>query len=292
MRFSDENSTAAAESGGGDGGGDKWDSLGFMELLGIHQDFFESFIQQPALILSPPLLQLDTEQKPQAGLQLQPYSTVSEFSESLNNPPPTPNSSSISSLSNEAANINEQSTNAGDDEEQDKTKKQLKHKKKNQKKQKEPRFAFITKTEIDHLDDGYRWRKYGQKAVKNSPYPRSYYRCTSNGCGVKKRVERSFDDTTIIITTYEGKHTHPCPVQPRGSGFGNIGLTPSFMVHHQYQDQQQEEVEQPYMYASLSPLNPCFSPNGSSSASLIRDHGLLQDIVLPIKTRNEANEQV
>ncbi|KAK5805242.1 hypothetical protein PVK06_032895 [Gossypium arboreum] len=172
MRFSDENSTAAAESGGGDGGGDKWDSLGFMELLGIHQDFFESFIQQPALILSPPLLQLDTEQKPQAGLQSQPYSTVSDFSECLNNPPATPNSSSISSLSNEAANINEQSTNAGDDEEQDKTKKRLKHKEKNQKKQKEPRFAFITKTEIDHLDDGYRWRKYGQKAVKNSPYPR------------------------------------------------------------------------------------------------------------------------
>lgn len=48
----------------------------------------------------------------------------------------------------------------------------LKSKKKNQKKQKEPRFAFITKTEIDHLDDGYRWRKYGQKTVKNSPYPR------------------------------------------------------------------------------------------------------------------------
>lgn len=30
----------------------------------------------------------------------------------------------------------------------------------------------MTKSEVDHLDDGYRWRKYGQKAVKNSPYPR------------------------------------------------------------------------------------------------------------------------
>lgn len=44
--------------------------------------------------------------------------------------------------------------------------------KKKEKKVREPRFAFLTKSEIDHLEDGYRWRKYGQKAVKNSPYPR------------------------------------------------------------------------------------------------------------------------
>lgn len=50
----------------------------------------------------------------------------------------------------------------------------LKAKKKNQKKQREPRFAFMTKSEVDHLDDGYRWRKYGQKAVKNSPFPRYF----------------------------------------------------------------------------------------------------------------------
>ena len=35
-----------------------------------------------------------------------------------------------------------------------------------------PRFAFQTRSENDILDDGYRWRKYGQKAVKNSAYPR------------------------------------------------------------------------------------------------------------------------
>jgi hypothetical protein len=43
---------------------------------------------------------------------------------------------------------------------------------KGEKRQRQPRIAFMTKSEVDHLEDGYRWRKYGQKAVKNSPYPR------------------------------------------------------------------------------------------------------------------------
>uniref|UniRef100_A0A0D9VZ80 WRKY domain-containing protein n=1 Tax=Leersia perrieri TaxID=77586 RepID=A0A0D9VZ80_9ORYZ len=80
--------------------------------------------------------------------------------------------------------------------------------KKGQKRARQPRFAFMTKSEIDHLEDGYRWRKYGQKAVKNSPFPRSYYRCTNSKCTVKKRVERSSDDPSVVITTYEGQHCH------------------------------------------------------------------------------------
>ncbi|KAM1008289.1 hypothetical protein ACFX13_004820 [Malus domestica] len=90
-------------------------------------------------------------------------------------------------------------------------------KKKGEKKQREPRFAFMTKSEVDHLEDGYRWRKYGQKAVKNSPYPRSYYRCTTQKCGVKKRVERSYEDPSTVITTYEGQHNHPLPATLRGN---------------------------------------------------------------------------
>lgn len=35
-----------------------------------------------------------------------------------------------------------------------------------------PRFAFLTKSDNEQLEDGYRWRKYGQKNVKNSPHPR------------------------------------------------------------------------------------------------------------------------
>lgn len=37
---------------------------------------------------------------------------------------------------------------------------------------KEARVVVQTTSEIDILDDGYRWRKYGQKVVKGNPNPR------------------------------------------------------------------------------------------------------------------------
>ncbi|XP_010247293.1 PREDICTED: probable WRKY transcription factor 43 [Nelumbo nucifera] len=78
------------------------------------------------------------------------------------------------------------------------------------KKASRPRLAFQTRSTEDILDDGFRWRKYGQKAVKNSSYPRSYYRCTHHTCNVKKQVQRLSKDTSIVVTTYEGIHNHPC----------------------------------------------------------------------------------
>ncbi|XP_008794985.2 probable WRKY transcription factor 13 [Phoenix dactylifera] len=76
------------------------------------------------------------------------------------------------------------------------------------KKVREPRFCFKTLSEVDVLDDGYKWRKYGQKIVKNTQHPRSYYRCTESNCQVKKRVERLAEDPRMVITTYEGRHLH------------------------------------------------------------------------------------
>ncbi|MED6213419.1 WRKY Transcription Factor [Stylosanthes scabra] len=73
------------------------------------------------------------------------------------------------------------------------------------------RVAFRTKSEIDVMDDGYKWRKYGKKSVKNTPYLRNYYKCSSEGCSVKKRVERDRDDSSYVITTYEGIHNHASP---------------------------------------------------------------------------------
>jgi hypothetical protein len=66
-------------------------------------------------------------------------------------------------------------------------------------------------------DDGYNWRKYGQKQVKGSEYPRSYYKCTYASCHVTKKVERCYDGQITEIV-YKGAHNHPAPQTTRKSG--------------------------------------------------------------------------
>ncbi|XP_068643024.1 probable WRKY transcription factor 26 [Aristolochia californica] len=89
----------------------------------------------------------------------------------------------------------------------------------------EPRVVVQTTSDIDILDDGYRWRKYGQKVVKGNPNPRSYYKCTYVGCPVRKHVERASHDHRAVITTYEGKHNHDVPAA-RGSGSQAVNRAP------------------------------------------------------------------
>ncbi|KAL9234872.1 hypothetical protein vseg_009690 [Gypsophila vaccaria] len=85
-----------------------------------------------------------------------------------------------------------------------------------------PRVVVQIESDVDILDDGYRWRKYGQKVVKGNPNPRSYYKCTSAGCNVRKHVERASHNLKYVITTYEGKHIHEVPAA-RNSCHGNSG---------------------------------------------------------------------
>ncbi|KAM0015722.1 putative transcription factor WRKY family [Helianthus debilis subsp. tardiflorus] len=188
-------------------------SLGFMEMLGFQDYYFDNtttYQQQLPPLPPPPTssLSMAVELHTSADDHMDnkdEFTTVDEESSVvLNGQPSSPNNSSSICTSpahqrlHKPQCIKEKKAMSGDE---------IKAKKK--KKEKAPRFAFMTRTDIDHLDDGYRWRKYGQKAVKNSRFPRSYYRCTSASCNVKKRVERCMSDPSYVITTYEGQHNHP-----------------------------------------------------------------------------------
>ncbi|OQU80086.1 hypothetical protein SORBI_3007G077466 [Sorghum bicolor] len=61
--------------------------------------------------------------------------------------------------------------------------------------------------------DGYNWRKYGQKKVKGSEFPRSYYKCTHPSCPVKRKVETTIDGRIAEIV-YSGEHNHLKPGKP------------------------------------------------------------------------------
>ncbi|OWM62841.1 hypothetical protein CDL15_Pgr020135 [Punica granatum] len=301
---------------------------GFMELLGMQDLTPFSYYHDNYLLDDMLLLHNKATPKPPAGVE---YSSLEAA-----NQPATPNTSSISSASTDEVQVKaaeedeededgtkqhgaeepEEEEEEEEEQEEKKTKKKAleRNKKAKEKKQREPRFAFMTKSEVDHLEDGYRWRKYGQKAVKNSPFPRSYYRCTSASCNVKKRVERSHADPSIVVTTYEGQHIHPSPLlvprhsalmrpAPEYSAFsgrvGNLFSVDPNMIqrrsHHQcgpYYCPPRVTINDlsPVMRSGQSLQGSTtaaiiekrgFCPPGSSAPAslLILDDGLLQDVV-------------
>ncbi|KAH0673046.1 hypothetical protein KY284_024133 [Solanum tuberosum] len=65
-------------------------------------------------------------------------------------------------------------------------------------------------------NDIWTWRKYGQKHIKGSPFPRNYYKCsTSKHCEAKKQIEKSPKDENIFLVSYSGEHNHDPPMNRR-----------------------------------------------------------------------------
>ncbi|KAG5616324.1 hypothetical protein H5410_016148 [Solanum commersonii] len=65
--------------------------------------------------------------------------------------------------------------------------------------------------ESETMNDGCAWRKYGQKKILNSKYPRCYYRCThkyDQECRATKQVQIIQENPIKMYqTTYFGNHT-------------------------------------------------------------------------------------
>nr|WCL15229.1 WRKY1162 [Atractylodes chinensis] len=67
-----------------------------------------------------------------------------------------------------------------------------------------------TKITSNLIDDGYAWRKYGQKGILNATHQRNYYRCThkvDQGCQATKQVQKTEDKPPKYKITYHGHHT-------------------------------------------------------------------------------------
>ncbi|KAL9227867.1 hypothetical protein vseg_003509 [Gypsophila vaccaria] len=62
---------------------------------------------------------------------------------------------------------------------------------------------------IQLRDDGYAWRKYGQKVILNTNHPRNYYRCThkfDKKCPATKQVQQISENPTKYKIIYHGYH--------------------------------------------------------------------------------------
>ncbi|KAK4731364.1 hypothetical protein R3W88_024352 [Solanum pinnatisectum] len=107
------------------------------------------------------------------------------------------------------------------------------------------------KESSDLVDDGHAWRKYGQKQILNSTYPRHYFRCThkyDQKCQASKQVQKIQDNPQRFRTTYYGHHT--CKAFPRVSQIildspmdGNSNYI-SFDQNHTFPSIKQETKEE------------------------------------------------
>ncbi|KAL2338935.1 hypothetical protein Fmac_013381 [Flemingia macrophylla] len=260
----------------------------FMDLLGFPDYSSNSWFDWPQNIVPTPEPPPPQIPNPPPSL---PSPNVADTFEVVNTLS-LPNSSSNEAFANKAIKIETEAkdlpvnaSKKGEDEER--TKNLLKRTvTKYRKNQSDSRVAFVTKSEVDCIDDGYKWRKYGQKDVKNNPNPRSYYRCTATGCSVKKRVERCAEDSSLVKTTYDGIHNHSRPIpSPKMARlvFGGSSTSSGIMVYADYalwqqqQFQRQQELEQQALAAaalynsiSSSPLNvvnasSCFNYGNASA---------------------------
>lgn len=114
---------------------------------------------------------------------------------------------------------------------------------------------------------------------------RSYYRCTTATCNVKKRVERSYSDPSVVVTTYEGQHIHPSPLLSTRPSQMPMQMTRTLSRSHPH-------LQPPFIETDRFNFGSYQAPSSANntllherrlcnhpSPSLLAGHGLLQDII-------------
>ncbi|KZV23747.1 WRKY transcription factor [Dorcoceras hygrometricum] len=101
--------------------------------------------------------------------------------------------------------------------------------------------------------DSCTWRKYGQKPIKGSPYPRGYYKCSSSkGCPARKQVERCRMDPNMVVVAYSREHNHPMPPRSNHRTTTNRRATArSGEEEEEEEELPQEEEKKPVINLSI-----------------------------------------
>ncbi|KAH7578036.1 hypothetical protein ACOSP7_000855 [Xanthoceras sorbifolium] len=95
------------------------------------------------------------------------------------------------------------------------------------------------------LNDGYCWRKYGQKDILGANHPRGYFRCThrhAQGCLATKQVQKSDEDPSIFEVTYRGRHT--CSQNSQLAAMASPSVSKEKKNHYLKQREQEENPKQ------------------------------------------------
>ncbi|KAL3617012.1 WRKY transcription factor [Castilleja foliolosa] len=125
----------------------------------------------------------------------------------------------------------------------------------------------------DHISappsDSWAWRKYGQKPIKGSPYPRGYYRCSSSkGCPARKQVERSKLDSKMLMVTYYCDHNHPWPASRnnhRTTAVPTATTNAATPISEEEEDEEEGEVK-------LKSINNLSNNNNENNNEIIPDY--------------------
>uniref|UniRef100_A0A7N0UFT6 WRKY domain-containing protein n=1 Tax=Kalanchoe fedtschenkoi TaxID=63787 RepID=A0A7N0UFT6_KALFE len=108
--------------------------------------------------------------------------------------------------------------------------------------------------------DIWSWRKYGQKPIKGSPYPRGYYKCSSSkACLARKQVERNRTDPTMFIVTYTADHNHPAPTHKNSLAGTTRNTNPLSSPSSTAHDDTNLHISKPCSSSSMGTMSPTAS---------------------------------
>ncbi|KAL6642019.1 hypothetical protein ACP70R_020200 [Stipagrostis hirtigluma subsp. patula] len=115
--------------------------------------------------------------------------------------------------------------------------------------------SWATLTTVPY-EDGYEWRKYGEKRINGTQFTRNYFRCTykdDRGCQATKHIQQKDNsDPPMFQVTYNNEHTCNCTTNTSTNN-----KNPQFLG---YCNGSQEVIDPPNSHAMVKQEPPVLPP--------------------------------